>query len=55
MGAIEALMTAWVIFKLAGAGPYWPGFVAVVLIVPAAWAGGVMRVKQHAVLATSTI
>ncbi len=51
MGVLEAAMTVWVVVKLPGhGGPLWPGIAAIVLTVPAAWSGGVMRMKQHSAL-----
>jgi len=48
MGVIEAAMTVWVISELRGHAPLWSGIVGAVLVVPAAWYGGMIRVKRAA-------
>ncbi len=46
MGAIEVALTILAMFKLSHMAPLWSWIVGMVLIVPAAWVGGVLRVKQ---------
>lgn len=45
MGAIEVLLTAWAMRALAHQAPLWSWITGMVFCIPAAWLGGVLRVR----------
>jgi hypothetical protein len=46
MGAIELLLTVPVVLSMTGERPGWVAIASICLLVPAAWAGGALRVAQ---------
>ncbi len=49
MGAIEAAMTIGMMIALPGQAPLWSWIAGIVLIVPAAWCGGIIHAKRATV------
>ncbi len=45
MGAIEVLLTAWAMHAFPHQAPWWSWVVGMIFCIPAAWLGGVLRVR----------
>ena len=46
MGAIQAIVTLWAMFSVPGNEPMWFWLAGIATMVPAAWAGGRLRVTR---------
>ena len=46
MGAIQVALTVWAMIALPNLAPLWSWIAGMVLIVPAAWCGGMIRAKR---------
>ena len=46
MGAIQAAVTVWAMFSVRGDEPLWFWITGIAMMVPAAWLGGRLRLRQ---------